>query len=77
MLLCLFNASAFTSGTTKGTSLKSSCSLEEALKTLNSEKDKQCSVVNEEGKKIGKVTLDAAINALLREKSTKSLEKYK
>lgn len=64
-------------GTAKGTSLKSSCSLEDALKTLNSEKDKQCSVINEEGKKIGKVTLDAAINALLREKSTKSLEKYK
>ena len=42
-------------GTAKGSSLKSSCSLEDALKTLNSEKDKQCSVINEEGKKIGKV----------------------
>jgi len=64
-------------GTSKGATLKSSCSLEDALKTLNSEKDKQCSVVNEEGKKIGKVTLDAAINALLREKSVKRSEKYK
>ena len=64
-------------GTSKGTTLKSSCSLEDALKTLNSKKDKQCSVVNEEGKKIGKVTLDAAINALLREKSVKRSEKYK
>jgi len=64
-------------GTSKGATLKSSCSLEDALKTLNSQKDKQCSVVNEEGKKIGKVTLDAAINALLREKSVKRSEKYK
>ncbi len=64
-------------GTTKGSSLISSCSLEDALKTLNNEKDKQCNVVNEEGKKIGKVTLDAAINALLREKSVKRSEKYK
>ena len=64
-------------GTTKGSSLISSCSLEDALKTLNNEIDKQCNVVNEEGKKIGKVTLDAAINALLREKSVKRSEKYK
>ena len=64
-------------GTTKGSSLMSTCSLEDALKALNSEKDKQCNVVNEEGKKIGKVTLDAAINALLREKSVKRSEKYK
>ncbi len=64
-------------GTTKGSSLMSTCSLEDALKALNSEKDKQCNVINKEGKKIGKVTLDAAINALLREKSVKRSEKYK
>ncbi len=55
-------------GSSKGASLDSSCSLEDALKVLNNEKNNECSVVDDKGKKIGKVTLDAAITALFREK---------
>ena len=64
-------------GSSKGTSLDSSCSLEDALKVLNNEKNNECSVVDDKGKKIGKVTLDAAISALFREKASKNKEKYK
>ena len=64
-------------GSSKGTSLDSSCSLEDALKVLNNEKNNECSVVDDKGKKIGKVTLDAAISALFREKASKNREKYK
>ena len=64
-------------GNSKGASLDSSCSLEDALKVLNNEKNNECSVVDDKGKKIGKVTLDAAISALFREKASKNKEKYK
>ena len=64
-------------GSSKGASLDSSCSLEDALKVLNNEKNNECSVVDDKGKKIGKVTLDAAISALFREKASKNKEKYK
>ena len=64
-------------GSSKGTSLDSSCSLEDALKVLNNEKNNECSVVDDKGKKIGKVTLDAAIGALFREKASRNKEKYK
>jgi len=64
-------------GSSKGTSLDSSCSLEDALKVLNNEKNNECSVVDDKGKKIGKVTLDAAISELFREKASKNKEKYK
>ena len=58
-------------GSSKGASLDSSCSLEDALKVLNNEKNNECSVVDDKGKKIGKVTLDAAIGALFRDKASK------
>ena len=64
-------------GSSKGASSDSSCSLEDALKVLNNEKNNECSVVDDKGKKIGKVTLDAAIGALFRERSSKNTEKYK
>jgi glycine betaine/proline transport system ATP-binding protein len=64
-------------GTSKGVALDSSCSLEDALKVLNSEKNNECSVVDDKGKKIGKVTLDSAISALFRGKSLRKSEKYK
>ena len=64
-------------GTSKGATLESTCSLEDALKILNNEKNNECSVVDDKGKKIGKVTLDAAIAALFRDKSLKKSEKYK
>ena len=64
-------------GSSKGASLESSCSLEDALKVLNNEKNNECSVVDDKGKKIGKVTLDAAISALFRDKASKNKEKYK
>ena len=41
-------------GSSKGASLDSSCSLEDALKVLNNEKNNECSVVDGKGKKIGK-----------------------
>ena len=44
---------------------------------LNSEKNNECSVVDDKGKKIGKVTLDSAISALFRDKSLRKSEKYK
>ena len=64
-------------GSSKGASLDSSCSLEDALKVLNNEKNNECSVVDDNGKRIGKVTLDAAIGALFREKASRNKEKYK
>ena len=64
-------------GTSKGAPLDSSCSLEDALKILNNEKNNECSVIDDKGKKIGKVTLDSAISALFRDKALKKSEKYK
>ena len=64
-------------GNSNGVALDSSCSLEDALKVLNDEKNNECSVVDNKGKKIGKVTLDAAISALFRDKSLRKSEKYK
>ena len=54
-----------------------SVSILDALKVLNNEKNNECSVVDDKGKKIGKVTLDAAISALFREKASRNKEKYK
>jgi glycine betaine/proline transport system ATP-binding protein len=65
------------SGTSKGSTIKNTSSIEDALKILNKETNKDCSVVNDAGKPVGRVTLDAAINALLKEKSVKRSEKYK
>ena len=61
-------------GTSKGVALDSSCPLEDALKVLNNEKNNECSVVDDKGKKIGKVTLDSAISALFRDKSLRKSE---
>ena len=47
------------------------------MNVLNNEKNNECSVIDDKGKKIGKVTLDAAISALFRDKSLKKSEKYK
>ncbi len=51
-------------GSIEGAALDRSCSLEDALKVLNDEKNKACNVIDHNGKKIGKVTLEAAIDAL-------------
>ena len=64
-----------TTGTGAGLSYK--MSVEEALPLLNNAKSKSFSVVDEENKNIGSVSLDSAIKALARRDENTVSERYK
>lgn len=68
--------SIVTKGSCRGPNLISSLTLENALKELNKSKTKECNVIDEGGKKIGKVSLDSAIDALLKT-NVSTNERYK
>ena len=69
--------SIITKGSCGGPNLISSLTLENALKQLSQSKTKECNVIDEEGKKIGKVSLDSAIDALLKTSKNSTPERYK
>ena len=66
-----------TKGSCRGPNLTSSLTLENALKQLNQSRTKECNVIDEKGKKIGKVSLDCAIDALLKANANSTKERYK
>ena len=65
-----------TKGSCRGPNLISSLTLENALKELNKSKTKECNVIDDGGNKLGKVSLDSAIDALLKT-NVKTNERYK